>query len=105
MNQINLKVDLNKHGYQVVEQLGCNRAAGRVTYKAIDLARQKNVVIKQFRFLDAGDWSDYKLVEREINVLKSLAHPGIPQYLDSFSTDKESVSSKNTLMHLASTQN
>lgn len=90
MNQIH-KVDpneLDKHGYQVIEQLGCNRAAGRVTYKTLDLVRQKNVVIKQFRFLDAGDWNDYKLVEREINVLKSLNHPGIPQYLDSFSTDR-----------------
>lgn len=79
--------DFSLHGYQVIEQLGHNRVGGRSTYKAIELKSQKPVVIKQFRF-DTNDsnWSGFKACEREIDVLRRLKHPGIPRYLDSWST-------------------
>ncbi|MEC4990391.1 MAG: serine/threonine-protein kinase [Oscillatoria sp. PMC 1068.18] len=72
-------------GYQVKQQLGHNYQGGRVTYQAINLATKITVVIKQFRFATTNsDWSDCKAVEREIQVLRSLNHSGIPRYLDSF---------------------
>jgi serine/threonine protein kinase len=45
------------------------------------------VVIKQFQFAKRGtNWSDYDAIEREIQVLRGLNHPGIPRYLGSFQT-------------------
>ncbi|NEQ38436.1 MAG: serine/threonine protein kinase, partial [Okeania sp. SIO3I5] len=42
---------------------------------------------KQFQFAKLGaTWAEYDAYEQEIAVLKSLNHPGIPQYLDSFQT-------------------
>jgi serine/threonine protein kinase len=77
--------NFTNQGYQVLERLGINPQGGRLTYKAVQTATQQTVVIKQFRFaIAAGDWSGYKAVEREIEVLQSLEHPGIPRYLDSF---------------------
>lgn len=79
--------NFSPHGYQIARVLGHNRAGGRVTYLATSTSSQKRVVIKQFQFaqLDSS-WADYDAYEREINVLRSLSHPGIPQYLDSFET-------------------
>jgi serine/threonine protein kinase len=34
-------------------------------------------------------WDDLKLFEREAEVLKSLAHPAIPKYLDYFEVETE----------------
>jgi serine/threonine protein kinase len=48
---------------------------------------RKPVVIKQFQFAKRDThWSDYDAIEREIQVLQGLNHPGIPRYLDSFQT-------------------
>ena len=45
------------------------------------------VVIKQFQFAQLGvTWSEYDAYQEEIKVLKSLHHPQIPRYLDSFQT-------------------
>jgi serine/threonine protein kinase len=47
------------------------------------------VVIKQFQFAKRGThWSDYDAIEREIQVLRGLNHPGIPRYLGSFQTSQ-----------------
>jgi serine/threonine protein kinase/uncharacterized integral membrane protein len=79
--------DWRDRGYDVVESLGTNYLGGRATYRATQLKTQKTVVIKQFQFARPGaDWSAYKAHEREIQVLRGLNHPGIPQYLDSFET-------------------
>jgi serine/threonine protein kinase len=89
--------DLSSHGFRVVRELGHNRAGGRVTYLAISLPpaspldkgkrRGEAVVIKQFQFAKRGtNWSDYEAIEREIQVLQGLNHPGIPRYLGSFQT-------------------
>ena len=91
--------DLSSHGFRVVRELGHNRAGGRVTYLAIplppasSLAKGKMggqpVVIKQFQFAKRGtNWSDYDTIEREIQVLRGLNHPGIPRYLGSFQTSQ-----------------
>ncbi|MFE4107079.1 serine/threonine protein kinase [Almyronema epifaneia] len=80
--------DFSNHGYQVEQELGCNRAGGRVTYLAKDCRRQTQVVIKQFQFAKTqATWSDYDIYQREIEVLRSLNHVGIPRYLDGFQTE------------------
>ena len=76
--------DFTSHGYQVSEQLNQNVQGGRITYKALEIATKKFVVIKQFRFATGGDWNIYKQIEREIDILKDLNHPGIPRYLARF---------------------
>ncbi|MEW6492385.1 MAG: serine/threonine-protein kinase [Cyanobacteriota bacterium] len=79
--------DFSRHGYQITQILGQNYQGGRVTYKAKSLTTQQPIVIKQFRFAHSGAcWEDYDAYEREIEVLRSLNHVGIPQYLDSFQT-------------------
>lgn len=77
-------LNLAQHGYEIIDRLGQNIEAGRATYKAIELYSEQPVVIKQFRFLNSGDWSDFKAIEREIETLQKLSHPKIPRYLNSF---------------------
>lgn len=73
------------YGYQVVRELGINSLGGRITYQAIMTRTQTPVVIKQFRFCNSNaNWTAYKAIEREIDVLKQLNHPQIPRYLDHF---------------------
>ena len=73
--------------YQLERELGHNRAGGRVTYRALDLLTQQQVVIKQFQFARSeSNWSDYDSYDREIQLLKQLNHAGIPKYLDTFQT-------------------
>ncbi|ASC71852.1 Serine-threonine-protein kinase [Halomicronema hongdechloris C2206] len=79
--------DFTPYGYTLTDVLGCNRAGGRVTYLAQDCNHCTEVVIKQFQFAQTTAWSDLEAHEREIEVLRSLNHPGIPRYLDSFQTD------------------
>lgn len=89
--------DFSESGYQIKEELGRNVAGGRVTYLAERIFTPdssipaKNppdwVVIKQFQFATTtSNWSDFQAHDREIKVLQSLDHPGIPKYLDSFET-------------------
>lgn len=81
--------DFTAHGYQVIEQLNHNIQGGRITYKAIEIATQNIVVIKQFRFAKkSDDWSGYKAVERESEVLQGLNNRGIPKYLTQFDSGK-----------------
>lgn len=92
--------DFSKHGFKVIRELGHNRSGGRVTYLATSLIPSPltkggtggnrggtPVVIKQFQFAKRDThWSDYEAIEREIQVLRGLNHPGIPRYLGSFQT-------------------
>ncbi|MBW4495597.1 MAG: tetratricopeptide repeat protein [Oscillatoria princeps RMCB-10] len=79
--------DFSSHGYQVIQELGRNREGGRITYQAIDFAGDRQVVIKQFCFTEAGaSWAGFKAYQREIQILRELNHAGIPSYLNSFET-------------------
>jgi len=79
--------DFSAYHYQVEQELGQNRAGGRVTYLATDLRTRQPVVIKQFQFARSDStWLNYDAYDREIQLLKQLDHPGIPRYLDSFQT-------------------
>ncbi len=79
--------NFSSQGYQIIRELGHNNIGGRVTYLAENIKTQKKVVIKQFQFAKLGaTWAEYDVYSQEIAVLKSLNHPGIPKYLDSFQT-------------------
>lgn len=79
--------DFDQYGYHVIQELGRNREAGRITYLATAFNPEQKVVIKEFRFaLADASWSGYKAYQREIEVLQQLDHPRIPRYLDSFET-------------------
>lgn len=87
MNHSSPRSSTPRPRYQKIQELGRNRAGGRITYLAKDNQTQQLVVIKRFLFAQAGsDWSEFKAHEREIQVLRDLDHPGIPRYLDSFET-------------------
>jgi serine/threonine protein kinase len=76
-----------QHGYEIQQELGNNRAGGRVTYLARDTQQQRQVVIKQFQFAQSqSSWGEYDAYQREIQVLRGLNHPGIARYLNSFQT-------------------
>ncbi|MEB3181101.1 MAG: protein kinase [Nostocaceae cyanobacterium] len=88
--------DFSAQGYQVVRILGHNASSGRVVTLAEQLSspscdskafQGKQVVIKQFHFPTALGWTGFKAIEREIQVLGGLNHPGIPRYLGSFETE------------------
>lgn len=74
---------LNEH-YRITSVLG--QQSGRRTFLA-EAADQTLVVIKLVLFGPDFDWADLKLFEREAETLKSLDHPAIPKYLDSFEVD------------------
>ncbi|GCA71867.1 serine/threonine-protein kinase D [Microcystis aeruginosa NIES-2519] len=76
--------DFRQFGYEVTECLNNNATGGRITYKALDLNSQQAVVIKQFCFAKTNNWDEYKAIEREIEVLRGLKHPGIPKFLTKF---------------------
>lgn len=77
--------DFSDRCYQVKRKLGENPVGGRVTYLAINTQTQLPVVIKQFQFAQSGaSWAEYEAHQQEIKVLRSLDHPCIPRYLDSF---------------------
>lgn len=79
--------DFSGYGYKIIAPLASNHEGGRITWKALAVATNTEVVVKQFCFAKTdSDWSDYREHLREIQVLKSLEHRGIPGYWDSFET-------------------
>ncbi len=68
--------------YQIKSQL--SKKYGRRTLLALDLHTQQLVIVKLLIFNAEFDWDDLKLFEREAETLKSIEHPAIPRYLDSF---------------------
>lgn len=74
--------------YQLKEKLGHN--AGRQTWLAEDLEIKPSVkvIVKLLAFGGDIQWDDLKLFEREVQILKHLKHPQIPQYRDYFSLDE-----------------
>lgn len=79
--------DFSGYGYQLLQPLGYSLSGGRVTYLATNTNTKQLVVIKQFQFAQINSsWSSYNLLQREIEVLQKLNHPGIPKYLTSFET-------------------
>lgn len=71
--------------YQYQKTLG--NKAGRTTILALDQQIGTQVVVKLLTFGDEFQWEDLRLFEREMATLRSLNHPAIPQYLDSFEAE------------------
>jgi serine/threonine protein kinase len=71
--------------YEVKQRL--SRQPGRQTYLAFDRRTQDFVIVKLLIFGYEFNWDRLKLFEREAEVLKSLAHPAIPKYLDCFEVE------------------
>lgn len=78
--------------YQLQEKLGQN--AGRQTWLATDLGASpsERVIVKLLAFSPQMEWEDFKLFEREAQVLKHLNNPQIPRYRDYFSLDRQTGS-------------
>ena len=64
--------------YQLQQQLGNN--AGRQTWLAQDIETSptQSVIVKLLAFNPQMQWDEFKLFEREAQVLKQLNHPRIP---------------------------
>jgi serine/threonine protein kinase len=75
--------------YQLQKQLGNN--PHRHTWLAQDLATQpkQQVIVKLLAFSPQMQWEEFKLFEREAQVLKHLDHPCIPKYRDYFCVDRD----------------
>ncbi len=75
--------------YQLQRQIGQN--PGRQTWLAQDVEASpaELVIVKLLAFSPQMQWDEFKLFEREAQVLKQLNHPRIPRYRDYFSIDKE----------------
>jgi serine/threonine protein kinase len=75
--------------YQLQQQLGNN--AGRQTWLATDTGTSPAslVILKLLAFSPEMQWEEFKLFEREANILKQLSDPSIPRYRDYFSLDKQ----------------
>lgn len=75
-------LEIKKKKFTILEELGRNSFAGRVTLKAKD-SNDQIVVIKKFQFI-SNSWDGYKLVQKEIATLSNLNHPNIPKYLGQY---------------------
>ncbi len=75
--------------YQLQQQLGQN--PGRQTWLAqdVEVSPAESVIVKLLAFHPQMQWDEFKLFEREAQVLKQLNHPRIPRYRDYFSLDKD----------------
>ena len=86
--------------YRIDRILGTNTTGGRVTYLAhtiepetpnhpTDNTRFANVALKEFQFAKTGShWQGYDAIARELEILQSIEHPGIPRYIEQFETDR-----------------
>jgi serine/threonine protein kinase len=77
-----------KGRYYLQQSLGQN--AGRQTWLAEDRKETppQQVIVKLLAFSPQMQWDEFKLFEREAQVLKTLDHPRIPKYRDYFSLDR-----------------
>ena len=74
--------------YSLQRSLGQN--GGRQTWLAEDQKQTPPhpVIVKLLAFSPQMQWDEFKLFEREAQVLKTLNHPRIPKYRDYFSLDQ-----------------
>jgi eukaryotic-like serine/threonine-protein kinase len=71
--------------YRLLRPLG---AGGQGTaHLAEDASSGVQVVVKRLRLGEVHDWSQVELFERESRVLRTLSHPSIPRYIDSFALE------------------
>ena len=71
--------------YEIVRALG--RSPAGATYLALDRSTGLPVAARLLHVGLVTDWKTVELFEREAGVLKTLHHPRIPAYVDSFRSD------------------
>src|SRR5688572_5772518 len=76
-----------KDRYQTTALLG-EGAFGR-TFAARDTRTGGEVVLKQIAVRGLPGWKPVEYFEREVAVLRTLDHPGVPRFVDAFQTDVE----------------
>lgn len=74
--------NLAKDRYKLISELGHGSQGS--TLLARDTHTHNIVAIKRVDFAAAEDWKAVELFEREVEVLKALDHPAIPDFVDAF---------------------
>ena len=84
-----IKTASNRLGnrYEIVQPIG--HPFGYQQFLAKDTQHQRSVIIKSLATEENTPPGDICCFEREIQLLESLSHPTIPQYIDSFSVDAD----------------
>jgi serine/threonine protein kinase len=72
--------------YQIMEPVGAG-AQGH-TFRGVDRDTGRMVAIKVLSLGKLEGWKRFDLFEREVAVLEGLRHPGIPRYIDHYSSEK-----------------
>lgn len=80
--------------YYIQRRLGSK--VGRRTFLAFDHQTQQPVIVKVLSFSQDWDWEEFRLFQREAELLQTLSHPSIPQYIDAF--EFETAASKGYVL-------
>lgn len=84
-NNLELEIEpsrLIRNRYRLVRLLG--KGAFAATYLAEDMDKNRQVAIKAFHPEKVDNWKSFDLFEREVKVLQSITHVGIPSIYDFF---------------------
>ncbi len=79
------KETIIKDRYKIVLKIGAGGVG--TTYKANDTQTQKIVVLKVLEISKIDNFKELELFEREIEVLKKINNPSIPDYYEHFQID------------------
>jgi chorismate mutase len=75
-------VELLEDRYELVREIG--RGGQGRTYLGRDRHSGESVAVKELDLKRVDDWKAIELFEREAEVLESVSHPAIPDYVDAF---------------------
>ncbi len=73
--------------YQVLGKLG-QGGEGHV-HKVRDITTGQLYAAKVLNFHNLDDWSDISRMRKEVEVLQTLDHPGVPKYVDSYLDEED----------------
>ncbi len=78
--------------YQIIQLL--QQRNSTLTYQALDLKTQQQVILKCLNIAQLQDWQSYELFERELKILAGLNHPRIPKLVDHFELEQSQPEQK-----------
>ncbi|MCC5896854.1 MAG: serine/threonine protein kinase [Phormidium sp. BM_Day4_Bin.17] len=81
--------------YKVLGILG--RGGSGFTYRVEDTLTGRQIALKELSFRGLSNWKKLELFEREAQILASLDHPALPDYVDYFQVDTDD----NRLFYIA----
>ncbi len=76
-----------KDRFELIREIG--RGAQGRTFLGLDRKTGSQVAAKELLLRDIEDWKAIELFEREAKMLRSLDHPAIPTYIDTFHVNTE----------------